>query len=127
LALTFILSLLSLAGIPITAGFLGKFYAIAAGVQADLWLLVLLLITNSAIGVYYYLRLIVTMFDRSAVEIAVEDSASSHETPGHWATVLSLGLIASMLLWLGGYPGPVIEFIRSVVADLALPLLQANY
>lgn len=126
LAVTFILSLLSLAGIPITAGFFGKFYAIAAGVQADLWLLVLLLIANSAIGVYYYLRLIVTMFDRSAVEIAVEDSAG-HEIPGHWATVLSLGVIASMLLWLGGYPGPVIEFIRLVVTDLTATVLHVSY
>lgn len=125
-ALTFILSLLSLAGIPITAGFFGKFYAIAAGVQADLWLLVLLLITNSAIGVYYYLRLIVTMFDRSAVEIMVEGS-TEHEIPGHWATLLSLGLIASMLLWLGGYPGPVIDFIRLVVTDLTATVLHASY
>lgn len=125
-ALTFILSLLSLAGIPITAGFFGKFYAIAAGVQADLWLLVLLLIANSAIGVYYYLRLIVTMFDRSAVAIAVE-GGTGHEITGHWATVLSLGLIASMLLWLGGYPGPVIDFIRLVVTDLTATVLHASY
>lgn len=127
LAVTFILSLLSLAGIPITAGFFGKFYAIAAGIQADLWSLVLLLITNSVIGVYYYLRLIVTMFDRSAADIAIEDRASGHEIPDHWATVLSLGLIASMLLWLGGYPGPVIDFIRLVVTDLTTTVLHADY
>lgn len=126
LAVTFMLSLLSLAGIPVTAGFLGKFYAIAAGIQAGLWLLVLLLITNSAIGVYYYLRLIVTMFDRSAVEIMVAGS-TGHEIPGHWATVLSLGLIASVLLWLGGYPGPVIDFIRTTVASLSTSVLHANY
>ena len=126
LAVTFILSLLSLAGIPITAGFFGKFYAIAAGVQADLWLLVLLLITNSVIGVYFYLRLIVTMFDRSSVEIAVGDG-TRHEVPGHWATALSLGLIASVLLWLGGYPGPVIDFIRTTVVSLSTSVLHANY
>ena len=126
LAVTFILSLLSLAGIPITAGFFGKFYAIAAGVQADLWLLVLLLIANSAIGVYYYLRLIVTMFDRSAADIAVEDG-TGREIPGHWATALSLGVIASMLLWLGGYPGPVIEFIRLIVTDLTAAVLHVSY
>lgn len=126
LAVTFILSLLSLAGIPITAGFLGKFYAIAAGVKADLWLLVLLLIANSVIGVYYYLRLIVTMFDRSAEEMGVADR-TGHEIPGHWATVLSLGVIASMLLWLGGYPGPVIDFIRTTVASLSASVLHANY
>lgn len=120
LAVTFMLSLLSLAGIPITAGFLGKFYAIAAGVYADLWLLVLLVITNSAIGVYYYLRLIVTMFDRSAAEIAMDDRISLREIPGHWATALSLAVIASMLLWLGGYPGPVIEFIRTSTSGLLM-------
>jgi NADH-quinone oxidoreductase subunit N len=123
LSVTFLLTLLSLAGIPITAGFLGKFYAIAAGVRADLWLLVLLLIANSAIGVYYYLRLIVTMFDRSAADI----TPSGHGVPGHWATALSLGLIASMLLWLGSYPGPVIELIRSIVADLGTTVLNARY
>ncbi|MBX3331445.1 MAG: NADH-quinone oxidoreductase subunit N [Nitrospira sp.] len=127
LAVTFILSLLSLAGIPITAGFLGKFYAIAAGVQAGLWPLVLLLILNSAIGVYYYLRLIVTLFDRSTAEITIETSASGHVIPGHWATVLSLSVIASMLLWLGSYPGPAIDFIRLVVTDLATTALHARF
>lgn len=126
-AVTFLLSLLSLAGIPITAGFFGKFYAIAAGVSADLWLLVMLLITNSAIGVYYYLRLIVTMFERSAADISIEDHASGQKIPGHWATALSLGLIASMLLWLGGYPGPVIDFIRFVVIDLTATMLHASF
>ena len=127
LAVTFMLSLLSLAGIPITAGFLGKFYAIAAGIHADLWTLVLLVIANSAIGVYYYLRLIVTMFDRSAADIMIEKRASGHEAPGHWATALSLGLIASMLLWLGGYPGPVIDFIRLIVRDVSAAVVHAGY
>jgi NADH-quinone oxidoreductase subunit N len=127
LSVTFMLTLLSLAGIPITAGFLGKFYAIAAGVHADLWLLVLLLIANSALGVYYYLRLIVIMFDRSAADITIADGSAQHDTPSHWATVLSLGAIASMLLWLGSYPGPVIEFIRSIVADLGATMLNARY
>jgi NADH-quinone oxidoreductase subunit N len=127
LSITFMLTLLSLAGIPITAGFLGKFYAIAAGVHADLWLLVLLLIANSALGVYYYLRLIVIMFDRSAADITIADGSAQHDIPSHWATVLSLGAIASMLLWLGSYPGPVIEFIRSIVADLGATMLNARY
>jgi NADH-quinone oxidoreductase subunit N len=128
LSVTFMLSLLSLAGIPITAGFFGKFYAIAAGASADLWMLVLLLIAHSAIGVYYYLRLIVTLFDRSAEEIAMEDRrAPVPAIHGNWTTALSLGFIASMLLWLGGYPGPVIELIRLVVADLSTAVLNARH
>ncbi len=87
----------------------------------------MLLITNSVIGVYYYLRLIVTMFERSATDISIEDRASGQEMPGHWATALSLNVIASMLLWLGGHPGPVIDFIRFVVIDLTDTRLHASY
>src|SRR5690606_34258368 len=47
--------MLSLAGIPLTAGFIGKFYVIAAGVQSQLWWLLGALILGSAIGVFYYL------------------------------------------------------------------------
>ena len=47
-----VLTLLSLAGIPLTAGFVGKFYVLAAGVGSSLWLLVLILVANSAIGLY---------------------------------------------------------------------------
>ncbi|OQW37238.1 MAG: hypothetical protein A4E19_13810 [Nitrospira sp. SG-bin1] len=128
LSVTFMLSLLSLAGIPITAGFFGKFYAIAAGVRADLWLLVLLLIANSAIGVYYYLHLIATMFDRSTVETTMEGRAPSKQPiHGNWATALSLGMIASMLLWLGGYPGPLIDLIRIIIEDLMGSTLHARF
>ena len=54
-------ALLSLAGIPLTAGFVGKFYVLAAGVESALWLLVVLVVCNSALGLFYYLRLVVTM------------------------------------------------------------------
>src|SRR5215212_7383683 len=56
LAGAFTAMLLSLAGIPLTAGFVAKFYAFAAGVDAALWLLVVVLMITSMIGLYYYLR-----------------------------------------------------------------------
>ncbi len=111
LAGTFMLMLLSLAGIPVTAGFVGKFYAIAAGVNSGLWLLVVLLVVNSAIGVYYYLRLIVTMVDTPAVRAA--------EVPGwrtmrvEWTVVVPLSLVTFLLLWLGLYPEPFIRLIQA--------------
>ena len=49
------IALLSLAGIPLTAGFVAKFYLIAAGVTGHLWWLVLALVIGSGIGIYYYL------------------------------------------------------------------------
>ena len=53
--------LLSLAGIPLTAGFIGKFYIFTTGVESELWFLLTMLIIGSAIGLYYYLRLIYIM------------------------------------------------------------------
>jgi NADH-quinone oxidoreductase subunit N len=55
------LALLSLVGIPLTAGFVAKFYVFTAGVVQQLWWLLLVLILGSAIGLYYYLKIILEM------------------------------------------------------------------
>ena len=52
---------LSLAGIPLTMGFIGKFYAIAGGVSGAMWPAVIALIVGSVIGLFYYLRVIVAI------------------------------------------------------------------
>ncbi len=57
----FAVMLLSLAGIPLTMGFIGKFYAIAAGVSVTMWPAVIALIVGSVIGLFYYLRVIVAI------------------------------------------------------------------
>src|SRR5687767_949488 len=63
-ATAFSAMLLSLAGIPLTAGFIGKFYLLAACVQSQLWLLAFILVINSVIGLYYYIKIIAVMFDK---------------------------------------------------------------
>lgn len=65
LAGIFTVMLLSLAGIPLTAGFLAKFYVVAAGVSGAAWVLVFVLVTSSVIGLFYYLRVLVTMYART--------------------------------------------------------------
>jgi NADH-quinone oxidoreductase subunit N len=118
LAAALALMLLSLAGIPLTAGFVGKFYAIMAGLAGGMWWLVLALIFNSAVGVYYYLRWLLVLFDRP---ISVGSNAIA--PPGeNWGAVLSLALLTSLLLWLGVYPSPVIAWIHSVMAPIMAPL-----
>ena len=62
--------LLSLAGIPLTAGFVGKFYVVAAGASASLWLLVFTLVVTSAIGLFYYLRVIVALYSHAEEPVA---------------------------------------------------------
>jgi NADH-quinone oxidoreductase subunit N len=121
LAAMLALSLLSLAGIPVTAGFIGKFYAIAAGVDAGLWWLVLALIANSVISLYYYLRLIVTLFgEEPAAATAFQGQAAQPVQTAGLTAALSLGFVASLILMLGVYPNPLMEVIRDSVSNLLM-------
>ncbi|AWT49427.1 NADH-quinone oxidoreductase subunit N [Psychrobacter sp. YP14] len=56
--------LLSMAGIPLTAGFITKFFAIVSAVDGDQWFLAAMIILGSAIGLFYYLRVMLTLFKR---------------------------------------------------------------
>jgi NADH-quinone oxidoreductase subunit N len=119
------LSLLSLAGIPVTAGFIGKFYAIAVGVDAGLWWLVLALIGNSVVSLYYYLRLIVTLFgEEPAAATAPQGLTGQSPQTAGWTAVISLGLVASIILLLGVYPEPLMEVIRDSVSNLLMVAVQ---
>ncbi|MEE8526222.1 MAG: NADH-quinone oxidoreductase subunit N [Thermoanaerobaculia bacterium] len=104
-AAVFTASLLSLAGIPLTAGFLGKFYVLAAGVDAALWVLVIILVVNSAIGLFYYLRLVVAMFSQGEAE--------SPKIP--WPAAAALTVLAVLLIWLGVDPEPLVRLIQEMV------------
>ena len=110
LAVTFTIMLFSLAGIPITAGFIGKFYIIAAGVGSGLQLLVGSLIINTAIGLYYYLRIVNVMFTRPS------DEEVPRPSPGLPLTAsLVTALLAILVVWLGVYPSSLMELIRKSV------------
>ena len=62
------LMLLSLAGFPPTAGFVGKFYIFKAAIGSELYLLVIVGAINTAISAFYYLRVVVTMYMREPEE-----------------------------------------------------------
>jgi NADH-quinone oxidoreductase subunit N len=106
--------LLSLAGIPLTAGFVGKFYVLYAGVSSSLWLLVLLLVVNSAIGLFYYLRIVVTICRRPEPEPSAAASATVLPPPERVPLMgrAALSALTVLLVALGVYPGPVIDLIR---------------
>ncbi|HKI50629.1 MAG TPA: NADH-quinone oxidoreductase subunit N [Geothermobacteraceae bacterium] len=99
--------LLSLAGIPPTAGFIAKFGIFAAAIRADLWSLALLGIVASLISVYYYLRPVIVLF------MADERSICLH--PGEvWEhTVLFFCLAGTLAL--GLFPGPLLNLITLVL------------
>lgn len=100
--------MLSLAGIPLTAGFIGKFYVVAAGVQAQQWWLLGALVLGSAIGVFYYLRVMVTLF-------MVEPNLRRHDAELHWAQRaggIMLLFVALLAFFLGVYPQPLLELVQ---------------
>ena len=105
-AMVFTLSLLSLAGIPVTAGFIAKFYVILEGMKAGLMVLIISMIINSVIGLYYYLRIITTLFSTANETNLPELSFFGN---------ITLAIIAVSILLLGIYPGWLIDIIvRSV-------------
>ena len=68
IAIVLSLTILSLAGIPLTAGFIAKFYLVLEGLKSGLWILAFSLIINTVISLYYYLNVIKTMFTASEKE-----------------------------------------------------------
>ena len=111
LAAVFTLMLLSLAGIPLTAGFIGKVYLFTAGVHGALWVPVGVLVVASIIGLFYYLRVIFAMYTAPA---GVEAGASRAPSPT-LAGGTALAVLTLTLLWLGAWPEPLIALIRSTV------------
>lgn len=110
-------ALLSLAGIPLTAGFIGKFYLVTAGIEAARWWLTIVLVVSSAIGLFYYLRIIVMM---ALPARPVATPAPSLSLPGGIALVL----LALALFWLGVYPTPFINLIRTTTGPLLESITQ---
>lgn len=113
LASIFTAMLLSLAGIPLTGGFLGKFYVLAAGASGSAWTLIIVLIVSSTIGLVYYLRVIVAMFADLQPSETVIESAGVGLTSSVALAALTLALFV-----LGVYPAPLWDAIRAAAAAL---------
>jgi NADH-quinone oxidoreductase subunit N len=113
LASVFTGMILSLAGIPLTAGFLGKFYVFTAGASAATWLLVIVLIVSSTIGLVYYLRVIVAMF----TDLGYSEAHDNTRTLASSASVALAALVLALFV-LGVYPGPLWNVIRNASIPL---------
>jgi NADH-quinone oxidoreductase subunit N len=108
LAATLTIFLLSLIGIPMTGGFFAKFYVFSAASQHNLLWLVIIGVLNSAVGAYYYLRIIVAMYMKEPRENTTVSPVSFS-----LASALAISVIAT--LYLGILPGRVLEYAaRSV-------------
>jgi NADH-quinone oxidoreductase subunit N len=107
--------LFSLAGIPLTAGFLGKFYVVAAGASQSRWVLLFTLVLSSTIGLFYYLRIIVAMYAEprgSGLE------GDSDKLPLPVPATLALAALTGLVFLLGVYPAPLWDILLAVTRKL---------
>jgi NADH-quinone oxidoreductase subunit N len=115
LALIFTAMLLSLAGIPVTAGFLGKFYVLTAGVSTQLWTLILILVVSSVVGLFYYLRLVVVLYDNAPALSPAPEPVASHVPAADRAL---LALLTILLIWLGTFPAGLLKLVEAATSRL---------
>ncbi|MBI2608790.1 MAG: NADH-quinone oxidoreductase subunit N [Deltaproteobacteria bacterium] len=105
-ALVFSLFLLSLAGFPPTAGFLAKFFIFAAALQTKFYWLVVLAVINAFIAIYYYTKIIVTMYMK-------ESEVSETKTSFHPLLIVTLVIMAALTLYLGIKPDLLLNLIKN--------------
>jgi NADH-quinone oxidoreductase subunit N len=116
LAGVFTAMLLSLAGIPLTMGFIGKFYIVTAGVEASLWMPVITLVVGSIIALFYYLRIITVMY-ASGSETTSEAIMLRAASPS-FAESATLAALALLLIWLGIFPAQLIGVLEGAGVGL---------
>jgi NADH-quinone oxidoreductase subunit N len=102
IALALTISMLSLAGIPLTAGFIGKYLMFLNVMNEYQVYLVAFAILNALVGFYYYFKVIVAMYFKEGTELELE-------TPVQYKVVLVLSL--AITLFLGVYPAVILNLI----------------
>lgn len=101
--------LLSLAGLPLTGGFVAKFLLLAAGVHAALWLPVLTLLAGSVIGLFYYLRVVAALFGDQPAAPPLRAVRVS------WRGGALLVAVSATVVLLGVHPAPLLSLIRTLL------------
>jgi NADH-quinone oxidoreductase subunit N len=110
-AFAMLVFLLSLAGIPATAGFIGKWSLFAATIRSDLAWLAVVAVANSTVSLYFYARIVVMMYMREPA-----DDRPFRPTFSEWAAI---GACLLFTLGFGLYPRPILDLARHSIVALA--------
>ncbi|MBC8414693.1 MAG: NADH-quinone oxidoreductase subunit N [Nitrospira sp.] len=97
----------SLTGIPPTAGFIGKFYVFMELINADKTYLAVIAVAFSAISAFFYLRVVMYMYMKDSDEPRTISCSPSMN--------VALAVTALMVIVLGIYPEPVLNYVKTVV------------
>jgi len=103
--------LVSLTGVPVSGGFVGKFYLFSAAVGAGYVSLAVIGMLMSAVSAYYYLRVVIAMYMRDP------DGEDTWSPVGTGAGI-ALAVSTVVVLILGVYPGPLMEWARSAARSI---------
>ncbi len=103
--------LVSLTGVPVSGGFVGKFYLFSAAVSAGYVHLAVIGMIMSVVSAYYYLRVVIAMYMR-------EPEGADEWAPVGAGAGLALALSTTVVLVLGVYPGPVMAWARLAAGSL---------
>jgi len=103
--------LISLTGVPISAGFVGKFYLFGAAVNAGYVSLAIVGVLMSVVSAYYYLGVVVAMYMK-------EPPLQDDWPPLPYGAAVALLAAVAVTLGLGVYPGPLLDFARLAAASL---------
>jgi len=107
--------LLSMAGIPPTGGFFGKYLIFQAAVTSKQWMLAIVGSLNAVIAAYYYLSVVLTMWFKKP-EGDTTDAAGSAPLPWTFAAVVTIAVVA--VLYLGLAPSRVLELVTGMATSL---------
>ena len=120
LALALTVFLLAQAGTPLTSGFLAKFYAVTAVVDAGSFWLGLVAMLSAVISAFLYLRIVLTMYAGAGDEDAEEPAGPIRRLPVPWATkaVIALALVATVAI--GIVPDPLTKTARDATPTLVV-------
>jgi NADH-quinone oxidoreductase subunit N len=118
LAFALSLFMLSLLGMPLTAGFIGKVMVFGAAVNQHYYGLVVVGVLNTAVSAYYYLRLIIVMFFKERTS-----AWSAPRIPASLAVALVLTIVG--VLYLGLFPGRVINALQTRLESQLLTTEQS--
>jgi NADH-quinone oxidoreductase subunit N len=110
----FALCLFSLAGIPATAGFIGKFFIFKAALERGMYALAIIGVLNSLVSIGYYLKVVYILYMRDPIE-------PEAPPPLAFADWLALSICAAGIFAFGVFPASLWRLARSAAATLPLP------
>jgi NADH-quinone oxidoreductase subunit N len=116
LAFAMLVAMLSLAGVPLTVGFFGKFFVFAAAIQQHHYILALLAIVTVGAGFYYYLKVVRAMYWL--------DPAGDTAIPVAPLTRFTITALAALIFFFGIYPAPILRSLTPAPVEESFVLIR---